>query len=105
LDAALASFNLKGKLKHEPTGHVTKKELRYVRHDVERSVALLNAMKREYGGFAIALPPESAMSAASITKAFLDKMNVQEPANKFPAFKRSFGAWQAYYGGRSEVRI
>jgi len=31
-------------------------------------------MKLEYDGFPIDLQPEGAMSAASITKAFLDKM-------------------------------
>ncbi len=106
LDAALDSFNLEGKLKHEPTGRVTGKELRYGRRDVERSVALLNAMKREYDGFAIDLPPESAMSAASITKAFLNKMKVVEPARKFNLSGEVLGrCMQGYYGGRSEVRI
>ena len=106
LDAALGSFKLKGKLKHEPTGRVTNKELRYGRRDVERSVALLNAMKREYDGFDIDLPPESAMSAASITKAFLEKMRVVQPARKFNLSGEVLGrCMQGYYGGRSEVRI
>jgi hypothetical protein len=106
LDAALDSFNLKGKLKHEPTGRVTNRELRYGRRDVERSVALLNAMKREYDGFDINLSPESAMSAASITKAFLDKMKVVEPARKFNLSGEVLGCcMQGYYSGRSEVRI
>jgi hypothetical protein len=106
LDAALDSFSLEGKLKHEPTGRVTNKELRYGRRDVERSVALLNAMKREYDGFNIDLPPESAMSAASITKAFLDKMKVVQPARKFNLSGEVLGrCMQGYYGGRSEIRI
>jgi hypothetical protein len=70
-------------LQHDPTGRVTRKELEYGRHDVDRTVALLNAMKLEYDGFALDLPPENAMSAASITKAFLSQMNVTEPARKF----------------------
>ena len=68
---------------HEPTGLVTPKELAYGRKDVERTTALLNAMKKEYDGFPIDLSPENAMSAASITKAFLDKMRVKQPAEKF----------------------
>jgi hypothetical protein len=68
----LDSFGLEGKADHEPTGRVTKRELAYGRRDVERTVALLNAMKREYEGFPIKLSPEGAFSAASITKAFLD---------------------------------
>ena len=45
--------DLEGKLKHEPTGRVTRKELEYGRHDVERTVALLNAAKLEYDGFSL----------------------------------------------------
>lgn len=106
LEQALKSFGLKGKMRHEPTGRVTEKELRYGRRDVERTVALMNAMKHEYDGFDIDLPPESAMSAASITKAFLGKMKVVEPAKKFDLSGEMLGrCMQGYYGGRSEVRI
>src|SRR6202521_4222127 len=106
LDGFLDSFVLEGKMEHEPTGRVTKKELQYGRHDVERTVALLNAMKREYEGFPIDLPPERAMSAASITKAFLDKMKVEQPSRKFDLPDHILGkCMQAYYGGRSEIRI
>jgi hypothetical protein len=106
LEQALKSFGLKGKMRHEPTGHVTEKELRYGRRDVERTVALLNAMKREYDGFVLPLEPEGAMSAASITKAFLDKMNVKEPSRKLDLPDEVLGkCMQAYYGGRSEIRI
>jgi hypothetical protein len=106
LDGFLDSFGLKGKLEHEPTGRVTKKELQYGRQDVERTVALLNAMKREYDGFPLELPPESAMSAASITKAFLDEMRVKRPAEKFNLPDDILGkCMQTYYGGRSEIRI
>ncbi len=106
LEHALRSFGLKGKMRHEPTGRVTEKELRYGRRDVERSVALLNAMKKEYDGFALDLPPEEVYSAASITKAFLDKMKVKEPSKKFDLRDEVLGdCMQAYYGGRSEIRI
>lgn len=106
LEQALRSFGLKGKLRHEPTGCVTEQELKYGRRDVERTVALLNATKREYDGFALLLEPEKAMSAASITKAFLDKMKVKEPSRKFNIPDKVLGdCMQAYYGGRSEIRI
>ena len=106
LEQALRSFGLKGKLRHEPTGRITEKELRYGRRDVERTVALLNAMKREYDGFALDLPPEDAYSAASITKAFLEKMNIAQPSRKFNLSDEILGnCMQAYYGGRSEIRI
>ncbi|MFY9559613.1 MAG: hypothetical protein WAQ52_05200 [Terriglobales bacterium] len=106
LEGFLKSFGLEGKLRHEPTGRVTRKELAYGRRDVERTVALLNAMKREYDGFPIDLPPERAMSAASITKAFLDRMQIKQPAEKFDVPDHILGkCMQAYYGGRSEIRI
>jgi hypothetical protein len=106
LDGFLESFKLKGKAKHTPQGRVTKAELRYGRQDVKRTVELLNAMKREYDGFPLTLPPEKAMSAASITKAFLDEMRITPPAKKFTIPDHILGkCMQAYYGGRSEVRI
>jgi hypothetical protein len=106
LEAALRSFGLKGKMKHEPTGRISKKELAYGRRDVERTVALLNAVKHEYDGFPLDLPPEQAFSAASITKAFLDKMGIQQPSHKFDLSDEVLGkCMQAYYGGRSEIRI
>ena len=106
LDGFLKSFGLAGKIDHEPTGRVTGKELEYGRRDTERTVTLLNAMKCEYDGFPIDLSPERAMSAASITKAFLDKMEVQQPSRKFDLPDQILGkCMQAYYGGRSEVRI
>lgn len=106
LDSALDSFNLEGKLEHEPTGRVTRKELEYGRHDVERTVALLNSMKREYDGFSLDLPPEKAMSAASITKAFLDKMGIIPPIQKFNLPDEILGnCMQGYFGGRSEIRV
>jgi hypothetical protein len=83
LEGFLRSFGLEGKMKHEPTGRITKQELVYGRRDAERTVALLNAAKHEYDGFDLELPPERAMSAASITKAFLTQMRVTEPAKKF----------------------
>src|SRR5450432_1456122 len=106
LDGFLNSFGLEGKLDHEPTGRVTERELAYGRRDVERTVALLNAMKREYDGFPLRLPPERAMSAASITKAFLDEMGIEQPLRKFQLPDEFLGkCMQAYYGGRSEIRI
>jgi len=106
LNGALRSFGLERKMDHEPTGLVTPKELAYGRRDVERTTALLNAMKKEYDRFPIDLSPENAMSAASITKAFLEKMRVIEPTKKFKLSDEIQGkCMQAYYGGRSEIRI
>src|SRR5262249_32628537 len=47
-----------------------------------------------------------AMSAASITKAFLDKMRIEQPSKKFNLSDEVLGqCMQAYFGGRSEIRI
>ena len=106
LNGFLRKFGLKGKIDHEPTGLVTIDELEYGRHDVERTVALLNAMKHEYDGFPFSLPPERALSSASITKGFLDEMNLNPPARKFNLSDEVLGnCMQAYFGGRSEIRI
>ena len=105
LNGFLNSFGLEGKMEHEPTGLVTKKELAYGRRDVECTVALLNAMKYEYDGFPLDLPPERAMSAASITKAFLDEMGIAQPLLKFDLSDEILGkCMQGYFGGRSEIR-
>ena len=54
----------------------------------------------------IDLSAENAMSAASITKAFLDEMRVKQLAEKFKLSDAIKGkCMQAYYGGRSEIRI
>jgi hypothetical protein len=106
LNGFLKSFGLKLKTDHEPTGLVTEAELKYGRRDTERSVELLNAMKHEYDGFPLKLPPEQAMSAASITKAFLEEMQISKPATKFKLSEKRLGqCMQAYYGGRCEIRV
>lgn len=73
LDGALASFGLKGKMKHEPAGRVTKKELRYGRRDVERTVALLNNMKREYDGFPLISHPSKPSARPASQRRFWTK--------------------------------
>ena len=106
LNGFLRMLGLKEKKEHEPTGLVTREELEYGQVDVQRTLELLNAMKHEYDGFPFDLPPEEAMSAASITKAFLDVMGMLPPARKFNLPDEIHGkCMQAYFGGRSEIRI
>lgn len=106
LNGFLRMFGLKEKKEHEPTGLVTREELEYGQVDTQRTLELLNAMKLEYDGFPFELPPEEAMSAASITKAFLDVMGVVPPVRKFNLPGEIHGrCMQAYFGGRSEIRI
>ena len=57
-------------------------------------------------GSPLAIPPEKALSAASITNAFLNEMCVERLAAKFTMPDEFLEkCMQTYYGGRSEVRI
>ena len=106
LKSACKEWHVKGKLDHRPTGRVTRKEIEYCRQDVRATVSLLNAMKAEYDKYPVGLQPESAFSAASIAKAYLESMGLREPARKYSVPDKIHGiAMQGYYGGRSEIRI
>ncbi len=106
LDRACAVFGVRGKLKHEPTGKISSREIDYCREDVRATADLLNAMRQEFDLHPIQLLPDRAYSAASIAKAYLDAMAVIPPKDKFKTAHRILGiAMQAYYGGRAECRI
>jgi len=106
LDAACSEWGVPGKLKHNPTGKITKEEITYCRQDVKSTFDLLNAIKREFDGLPIDLPPEKIFSPASLSKAFLDSMGLQHPLDKFSIANDIHGiAMQSYYGGRAECRI
>ena len=100
-------WNVAGKLDHKPSGKVSLDEIKYCREDVAASLRLLNAQRKEYETFPIDLPPERALSPASIAKSFLESMGIKKPVDKF----RNLPDWihgiamESYYGGRSEVRI
>src|SRR5581483_4595566 len=66
------SWNVAGKLDHQPTGKVTLQEIEYCREDVAATLRLLNAQRKEYDSFPIDLKPERALSPASIAKSFLE---------------------------------
>jgi hypothetical protein len=106
LDDWCENFKVGGKLPHTPTGKITTDEVKYCRNDVRITVALLNALKREYDTFPLDLQPERAMSAASIAKAYLDKIGLELPSKKFKLSDQLLGrSMSAYYGGRAEIRI
>jgi hypothetical protein len=89
-----------------PTGKVTLKELNYARQDVRVTVGILNALKVEFDCHPIDRLPDGVYSPASIFKAYLEKIGVLPPSRKFRLSSRIQGiAAQAYYGGRSEVRV
>jgi hypothetical protein len=106
LDNTCVAFSVPGKIKHEPTGKISLKEIDYCRQDVRATTNLLNALRHEFNLHPITLPPDRAYSPASIAKAYLDVMGIQPPLEKFKALHRVLGiAMQAYYGGRAECRI
>jgi hypothetical protein len=106
-DAIRAFGSKPEKMEHEPTGLVTEEEIDYARQDVRATLGLLNALRSEYELHPISLRPDHAYSPASIGKAYLRTMGIEEPMRKFkhiPA--RIHGiAMAAYYGGRAECRI
>jgi hypothetical protein len=95
------------KMEHEPTGHITEKEITYAHQDVRATFGLLNALKHEYELHPIALPPDRAYSPASIGKAYLRAMGIVEPMRKFKDIPPKVHgiAMAAYCGGRAECRI
>jgi len=106
LKSLCKELKIRGKLKHEPTGNVTLKEILYARQDVRATLSALNALRVEFNDFPVDLKPEQAYSPASIVKAYLETMGVTPPSEKFQPSPRMHGiAAQAFYGGRAECRI
>ena len=106
LENACEAFRVQGKMKHKPTGRVSKTEISYCREDVRATSDLLNAMKREFDQHPINLRPDKAYSPASIAKSYLDEMQIGQPKTHAKVSDKELGiAMQAYYGGRAEVRI
>lgn len=94
------------KIDHEPTGKIAIEELEYGRQDVRCTVEILNILKEEFDKHPIKLDPDKAVSPASIGKAYLRKMGIIPPMQKFtiPDYFHGIAA-QGYFGGRAECRI
>jgi len=108
LESAIEAFRSKvKKQKHDPTGKISDTEINYARQDVRATLGLLNVLKREYELHPIHLSPCKAYSPASIGKAYLRAMGIEEPFTKFSNIRpRIHGiAMSAYFGGRAECRI
>ena len=106
LDSLAEDLGVPRKSKHLPTGKVTIEELNYARQDVRVTVGILNALKVEFDCHPIDRLPDGVYSPASIFKAYLKKMGILPPSRKFRFSSKIQGiAAQAYYGGRSEVRV
>jgi hypothetical protein len=95
------------KLDHEPTGHVTLKELEYCRRDVQCTQDLLNCAKAEFDLYGLDdLLPDQAYSPASIGKATFRQMGIKRPSEKFETPNELQGVFmQPYFGGRAEDHI
>ena len=108
LAGAILAFGSKAeKMEHEPAGFIDEEELSYARQDVRATLGLLNVLKREYELHPITLRPDKAYSPASIGKAYLRAMGIEEPMRKFRNIPPKIHgiAMAAYYGGRAECRI
>jgi hypothetical protein len=100
------TLKVRGKLKHEPTGKISAEEIDYCRGDVQATAAALNALKQEFDQHSLDLRPDRSYSPASIAKAYLRKMEIVSPKEKFNIPDWISGiSMQAYYGGRAECRI
>jgi hypothetical protein len=106
-DLRKRGYKVPRKLEYEPTGRITREEIAYCRRDVQVTAGILNALRMEFDRHRdISLDPDNAWSPASLFKAYLLSMGIIVPSKKFRLSSKIQGiAAQAYYGGRSEVRI
>jgi hypothetical protein len=106
LKRACKAFRVKGKQNYKPSGKITPEEVEYCRRDVAASHRLLNAMMAEFNSNPIDLRPDKSYSPASVAKAYLKKMGIRHPKQKWRVPNKTLGiAMQSYYGGRAECRI
>jgi hypothetical protein len=66
LEGLCDALDIPGKLKHKPTGRVSRSEIEYCRRDVQVTTSVLNSLKRELDQHPIELNPDRAFSPASI---------------------------------------
>jgi hypothetical protein len=106
-DLRKRGYKVPAKLEHAPTGRVIRKEITYCRQDVRVTTGILNALRAEFDLHRdIDTKPDRAYSPASIFKGYMQGMGIVLPSKKFRLSPKIQGiAAQAYYGGRSEVRI
>jgi hypothetical protein len=108
LESACEEFEVEhGKTRPKEHGRVTPEYIAYNRRDVQASRELLERMAAVFDMHPIGLDPCGTRSPASLAKAYLEAMGVNEPAKQFAGFpKRALGdAMCAYYGGRCEAHI
>lgn len=106
LNGACKAFGVQGKKDYKTSGRISSEEIEYCREDVAASHRLLNAMMAEFDRNPIDLHPDKSYSPASVAKAYLKKMGIRQPKEKWKVPNKIQGiAMQSYYGGRAECRI
>jgi hypothetical protein len=106
LNGACTAFKVKGKKEHKLTGKITSEEIEYCREDVAATQRVLNPMMAEFNRNPVDLHPDKCYSPASIAKAYLKEMGIEQPKKHFNVSNKTLGiAMQSYYGGRAECRI
>jgi len=114
LESWCEHFKIPGKLKepdgkpYTPSGRVTPKEIAYCRNDVFITQRVLNEAKREFDAHELSdLLPDKSYSPASLGKAYIRKLSIEKPSEKFSRFsvENQAIAMSAYFGGRAEVHI
>ena len=106
LKTGCKDFELPEKIDHKPSGRVDVDEIEYCRQDVRVTVALLNAVKREYDLHPIAPGPDKMFSPASVAKSYLEQLQIAHPSEKVLDAEAAYGVFmQSYFGGRAECRI
>jgi hypothetical protein len=88
-------------------GTITPEYVAYARQDVRATQALLERLRAEFDRHPIDLPPDRALSPASLAKSYLRAMGVCPVLERQPDFPRDVlgAAASAYFGGRAECRI
>ncbi len=107
LDSACEARGLEGKLDHTPTGRVSVEELNYNQGDLRATVRLLNALRADFDAHPLDdLHPDQTWSAATFAKAYLTRIRITPPSEKFALPQWMLGvAMQGYAGARAECRI
>ncbi len=107
LNSALTAFGVPYQKLDTTHGVVDEHAIDYNRHDVKSTLALLEAVRREYDRHPVALLPARAYSPASIAVAYLTAMGLKPPLEKANGISRDLlgAAMSAYFGGRAECRI
>ncbi len=108
LDSACRRWDVEhGKTTAPEHGRITPKYIDYNRNDVRAEVELSLKLLEEYNRHSITMQPTKAFSPASIGKAYLNSMGIQQILISQPDFPMDILGYAmiAFFGGRAEGRI